>query len=281
LKIKKITLIFFLLLLSISFSLSVDAATLIWSDNFDNRAISPPPSGTWDIKQNFSGEPSPLTWPRWFFAPGGPTGSGYYFSDNTTTYGGDKSWQSTFIEWRKFGYWYTNELYVSYWVRYVDYTTNGNNEFGNNKLYYPALGTGVGYVHLGMVSPIELYLSAKDNSGNWITQGNYIPIPNGGVSDLGWHKFEFYINMATGAVWGKWDDVTFYSANYGSWPWASNYVRVITIGSGWSGCCPEPTPFTRHLDNFEVWDGLSDINISYPPPTNRLIPNSPTNISIK
>jgi hypothetical protein len=111
------------------------AATLRYSENFDDGDIDQPvPSagfpnvGNISVFQRFGAWN--ITSEKYRFEPGY---SGLALTDNTVRYGGNADWRSTSLDWTVNATWPTDEIYISWYERYLD---PFNPIYQNTKLYY-------------------------------------------------------------------------------------------------------------------------------------------------
>lgn len=238
-------------------------------ENFDDQAIDPL------LRTRIYGGFN-VTQPTYSFGTG-HGGSGYSFGSGTTN--------ATWLEWNFANTWYTDELYVSFWMRYPTFTQNYSNE--NIKFFYPQFGTSNS-------DKVEYLMYNGNNSGFYCGYNNnaylgsaYLTLPN--QADGNWHRYEFYIRFSTGThkFWydrpmGNFTDGAYLknSVNYGSGVW-DNHINIITFGSI-DG--EQPSTFTRFFDDVEVWDGMPDseaINDTIPPYVSSLSPGAnTTNVAI-
>lgn len=232
-----------MILVTLLITSNVFAAQRRLYENFDDRAIDP--LLTTRIYGVFN-----ITQPTFSFGTG-HGGSGYSFGSGTTN--------ATWLEWNFGNTWYTDELYVSFWMRYPTFTKNYSNE--NIKFFYPQFGTSnsdkVEYL-LYNGSSSALFCGYNNNT---YLSNNYMTCT--GQADGNWHRYEFYIKFSTGThkFWydrpaGNYTDGAYLknSVNYGSGVW-DNHVNLITIGSI-DG--EQASTFTRFFDDVEVWDGMPD-----------------------
>lgn len=235
-------------------------ATLRYSENFDDQSLDDTGVTAKFVPRLYGkvAEAGEYSWGTGH-GVGSANGSGYSFGSGTVN--------GPWLEWGGFyaggaiGTWYTDELYVSFWMRYPTYTHTDPNE--NVKFFYPQFGPNnddkVEYVLYN--DQMGWYLmAAYDN-------GAEIPGQDGGtaegMTDGTWHHYEFYLNFATSINRFWYDGVLKEDANYTDGIW-TNSVNLITVGAM---DAEEPGTFTRFFDDVEIWDGMPDETPAPAPPT--------------
>ena len=244
----KLLLIFMMMFLASSLM----GAELRLSENFDDLSIDARLTtriyGQWDI------EP-----PVYSFGSGhGETGYSY----------GSGTSNEPFLEWIYGNTWYTEELYVSFWMIYPTFTWCGAGD--NIKFFYPIFGSNDKWEFATNSNDGSLYMIYDNNASMQDIYGanswGYPTLTN--QADGNWHRYEFYINFDTGVIkfWydrpeDNWTDGSYLkvSREFGS-SWTTNYITLITIGSidGSTPECPNASIYTRFFDDIEVWDGIPE-----------------------
>jgi hypothetical protein len=223
-------------------------AELRYSENFDDQSLASVPVGT--IHYRDYAVPD-LTPPGYSWGTG-RGGSGYSYGSGSTNI-------DPWIEWNDIGTWYTQELYVSFWMCYPVWT--GTQAWENIKFFYPQFGTGGEKIEvvMGGGTNAGYYMLYADNaSAAYDTDGNmaYGYPTLTGQANGSWHHYEFYVNFSTGVTWFKYDGTTAFTRNMGS-SWTNNTISRITFGS-MDDTAPAIGTYTRFIDDIEVWDGIPD-----------------------
>ena len=232
----------------ILFYTNSQAAKLLVGENFDDRSVTLP---------LFIEQGGPATWAT------GRNGSGYsiYFNLNAD--------RDSVLMMRP-GTLDSDELYVSFWMRYPDTKSTAPGS-ENLKYFYPHFKGGgyVGYTLMDM-NTCSTYYSARDNNGNMLTTGKWIGI--GSSTDGNWHHYEWYFKFSTGVHKFWYDGKLLINYTYGSGKW-DNRIDYI---AGPSIDAQAESYFSRQIDDYEIWDGMpsssntssstSSSNNTAPPP---------------
>ena len=117
-------------------------------EDFNDQAINP------DIIV-YGSSWSVLSPPQYNLNSTGRGGSGHSFSSGTVN--------MAFLSWEKNipSPWPSDEMYVSFWMRYPTFTSTATME--NLKLFYPHWNGTNSYVHYSMSSDDTIYYSARGN----------------------------------------------------------------------------------------------------------------------
>jgi len=213
-------------------SANIHAANRVVYENFDDKDVdSPFYIGQGSINGYVTGR----------------SGSGYAAQLSQTSYGEPDNT----ICYQP-GSWTTNEIYISYWMRYPSYTGRGKKKADgsystqwNNKLFY---------MHINMSGN---YVSTVMDGGSWlhtsVKPGNYYY--NYGVSNMvdgNWHHYEWYINLATGKVKVWIDGGLKIDKNHSGIDWPTGSIYRMCSPSIDTGA----STFTRQIDDYEVWNGM-------------------------
>jgi hypothetical protein len=185
-----------------------------------------------------------LSLPEYNLDAPGRNGTGHCFSSGTE--------RSAHLAWNKGipNPWPTDEMYVSFWMRYPTFTpTNPINE--NIKLFYPHWHEAKSYVHYSMTGNDKVYYSACA-SGTMLTYGNWLDCP--GQADGNWHHYEFYVNFAQGISRFWYDGVVKADDTFGTGVWTKDmyYITAPSIEGN------DPRVFSRQVDDWEIWNGMPD-----------------------
>jgi len=210
-------------------------AELLIRENFDDQVVDPEItvySNNWHV----------CSYPGDYAFIEGRGGQGYSF----VTAGQ----RSAYLNWKTPqlpSSWPSDELYVSFWMRYPTFTSTDPME--NIKVFYPHWNGTSSYVHYSMASGNTIYYSAK-GSGDMLTSGNWINCPN--QTDGNWHHYEFYIKFSTAQSRFWYDGVLKRDDNFSDGVWSNRmyYVSAPSIDSEEAGV------FTRAVDDWEVWDSM-------------------------
>lgn len=240
---------FFIMLWVVFMSTPSSAATLRYSANFDNKSIPKPSVGAIT--------PYGMNWAvlseGQYTYGHGRGGSGYSFGSGTVL----QSW----LHWSYGARWPTDEIYVSFWMRYPQYNREYTND--NLKFFYPHFGTStrdkMEYVHYYDDALFWMHY----NDGNALKWGYaYLRSDKGNIIDGGWHRYEFWWKFSTGEskFWfdrpeNNWTDGSYLkvSQNHGAGVW-DNYMHYLTFLS--IDAESQNTKYTRFIDDIEVWDGI-------------------------
>jgi len=164
------------------------------------------------------------------------------------------------------GSWSSNEFYVSYKKRYVNWS--GPNEVSgeaNLKNFYNYFYPD-GYVGFALLNPPATYSSCQDGSGNYcggtVGWDRWSGMAVVDLLDGNWHEYTMYVNMATGTrrVWL--DEILQADATIGFQGWTGVQefnINSIDAGNGDMLACATGNNgcYDRVLlDDIEIWDGL-------------------------
>ena len=163
--------------------------------------------------------------------------------------------------------WPSDEMYVSFWMRYPEYIKVENHE--NMKIFYPHWDGTSSYVHYALSNSSGVYYSAN-GKGEILTNGNWLGASN--QTDGNWHHYEFYIKFSEGISRFWYDGSLKVDDNFGSGHWSNKvyYIAAPSIDA------TEVSNFSRQIDDWEVWDGMPDQQPPEPPN----IPNPPAGLRI-
>jgi len=212
------------------------ASTRVLNENFDNQAIIQPTIGSITVNQYGR---SNLTPPEYNLTQVGVGGTGYTFSSGTI-------WEA-YLQWNYGRAWSSDEIYVSYWLRYPRYVAPSHDV--NAKIFYPHWDGLTSYVHYSMFDDHTLYYSAV-SKGSTLSAGNYINCP--GNTDGNWHHYEFWIKLSTAQSRFWYDGTLKIDHNYSDGVWGNN-IDYLTFGSIDGNDIDD---FSRQFDSIEVWDGM-------------------------
>jgi hypothetical protein len=259
---KKHIFIIFWIVIAITNYSTLFAANLILSENFNTQTFDPRLIAR---QVDVSGSISP---PKFVFSTPGRGGTGFAFSSGSV--------HDAFLEWRFNNKWYTDELYVSFWMRYPSRIYPDGDNHWNIKTFYPHFdGTG-SYVHYATSGGGSVYYSARSGLLNtMIDQSKWLSIPN--AFDGKWHRYEFFIKFSEGISRFWYDGTLVSNYTYGPGRWTNNIYYITFAGSD----AETKNQFSREIDDIEVWDGMptSPQPISNPPAPSSLAP--PTGLTVK
>ncbi len=237
------------------------AATRLLYENFDDQALDSRLiiyGSNWAI----------LNPPQYNLDAIGRGGEGYAFSSGTVN--------QAYTCWDRNvpNPWPSDEMYVSFWMRYPTFTSTDPHE--NIKVFYPHWNGANGYVHYSMSSNNTIYYSASGMNKETLTSGNWLSCPN--QADGTWHHYEFYVKFSTGISKFWYDGVLKVNDDFGPGHWtnAMYYISAPSIDA------EEPGTFSRQVDEWEVWDGMpGQITPEPPKPTAPDVspPASPTGVT--
>jgi hypothetical protein len=211
-------------------------------EDFDDQALDP----GFDVYGSNWEELSP---PQYNLDETGRGGAGYCFSSGTVS--------EAYLCWMNDvpNPWPSDELYVSFWMRYPTFESTDTME--NFKIFYPHWNGAQSYVHYSMASTDSVYYSARGNEVMLAT-GNWLSCP--GQADGAWHHYEFFIQFSTGTSRFWYDGELKVDDAYGEGVWIPNTVYYVSAPSI---DAEEPGVFSRQVDDWEAWDGMPD---GPPPP---------------
>ncbi len=216
------------------------AANRVFYENFDDKVL--------DSRFGVYGHNwAPMTPPQYNLGAVGRNGKGYCFSSGSVN--------EANLLWKKDIYnpWPTDELYVSFWMRYPTFRSTDAHE--NIKFFYPRWDGIDSYVHYAMSSNNSVYYSAMSR-GSMVTAGRWLTCPN--QVDGKWHHYEFYIKFSTGVSKFWYDGSLKVNDTFGRGKWTNTmyYIHAPSIDA------EEPGSFSRQVDDYEVWDGMPSSNSS-------------------
>jgi len=213
------------------------AANRLMYENFDDQTL--------DSRLNpriYGGIAAP---PQYGFAGPGRDGAGSCFSSGTIP--------DVFLQWPTEQIpkpWPSDEMYISFWMRYPTYAGSDPNE--NINIFYPHWDGAVSYVHFTMVDTNTVYYSARARDNSMVSVGTYMNCPN--QADGNWHHYEFYVKFSEGISRFWYDGAQMLYQTYGPGVW-TNSVFSIDMPS-MDG--EEPGNFSRQVDDIDIWDGMPD-----------------------
>jgi hypothetical protein len=200
----------------------------------------------------FGNDTPPNNWEEIQLADGeytygvGYPNSGYAF--------GSGSHMSAFLIWYFLDNWYTDEFYVSFYVRIPTWNTT------NCKFFYPRFGASTqDKLEYGPSSANGMF-RMHYNEGAALTWG-YLSCP--GLTDGGWRRHEWYVNFATGVARYWYEGTMLVDENHGS-GWTTRYLYYLSFLHTLEAA-PDGVTVTRFVDNIEVWDGMPSGGDTTPP----------------
>lgn len=222
------------LLSLVLFQMNGYASNRVFYENFDDQKL--------DSRFGVFGHNwAEMTQPQYNLSKVGRGDKGFCFSSGTIN--------EANLLWKKdiFNPWPTDELYVSFWMRYPTYQNTDSHE--NIKIFYPRWDGIDSYVHYSMSSNNNIYYSAMSR-GSMVASGKWLTCPN--QLDGQWHHYEFYIKFTSGISKFWYDGVQKVNDTYGSSKWTNTmyYIHAPSIDA------EEPGSFSRQVDDYEVWDGM-------------------------
>lgn len=249
---------FMTLLMIVLIGSNVFAAERLLLENFDDRSIDS------RLTPRKVGTLQAISPPEYSLVSPGRGGTGYCYSSGSI--------RDPYLEWMNANIpkpWPSNEMYVSYWMRYPTFTSTDSNE--NFKFFYPHWDGTNSYVVYSMVSDDTVYYSAK-GQGTMLSSGNWLSCPN--QADGNWHHYEFYVNFSQGISRFWYDGILKLNHNYGAGKWTNNvyYIAAPCQDS------EEVGTFTRQVDDWEGWDGMpSGVT---PPTADTIPPSAPSSVTV-
>lgn len=198
--------------------------------------------------------------PQYNFAGPGRDGDGSCFSSGTVA--------ATWLQWPTDKLpkpWPSDEMYVSFWMRYPTFTKTDSNE--NVKFFYPHWNESSSYVHYCMYDPDQVYYAAFGMGAN-LASGVYLQCP--GQTDGNWHHYEFHVKFSEGTSRFWYDGVQKLDQRYGPGVWTNDIFNIDMPSMDGE----EPGVFSRQVDDLEVWDGM-------PGSQTEGLPSSPSNVSVQ
>lgn len=171
----------------------------------------------------------------------GRDGIGYAFSSGTNSEA-HLCWMGSTLN-----PWPTDELYVSFWMRYPTFVRSDAME--NLKVFYPHWDNAKSYVHFTLSDSDTIYYSAMAR-GSVVTAGNWLKCPK--QTDGKWHHYEFYINFSEGVSRFWYDGSLKVDDVFGTGIWTNSVYSIITPSIDGE----EPGKFSRQVDDLDIWDGM-------------------------
>ena len=212
------------------------AAQCLLSENFDGRVLD-------DRLTVYGKNWQVLSPPQYNLNATGREGAGYAFSSGTNSQA-HLCWMGDTLN-----PWPTDELYVSFWMRYPTFVRNDSME--NLKVFYPHWDGAKSYVHFTLSDSDTIYYSAMAE-GSVLTAGNWLECPK--QTDGKWHHYEFYINFNEGVSRFWYDGALKVDDAFGTGIWTSNLYSIIAPSID----AEEPGKFSRQVDDLEIWDGMPE-----------------------
>jgi len=214
------------------------SASRLYYENFDDQIIHQPAVGSISIYKDFNF--TTINPPDYNLTGAGRGGAGYCFSGAQNT--------SAWLFWNYGQTWPTDEMYVSFWERYANYTYTDSNE--NFKTFYPHWGSRAYYCLQGRGTDC-LNIATSSSQGD-TDNHSYCQPGISGMYDGNWHHYEIWLKFSTGQskLWYDGNLVADFTLAVGTWDRFNYYT---TLGSADS---EEPGTFLRQYDDWEVWDGM-------------------------
>ncbi|HQG31927.1 MAG TPA: hypothetical protein PLA83_08365 [Deltaproteobacteria bacterium] len=235
---KKTAVLFFSALVFLTVNTGICAATRLLHETFDDQVL--------DSRLRVRVYGAVATPPQYAFASQGRDGTGHCFSSGTVS--------ATWLQWPSetmLRPWPSDELYVSFWMRYPTFTRTDPNE--NIKFFYPHWNGTSSYVHYCMYDPDQVYYSAQ-GMGAVLAAGVYLRCPN--QTDGRWHRYEFYVKFSEGISRFWYDGVKKLDQTYGPGVWSNDILAIDAPSLDGE----EPGIFSRTVDDLDIWDGMPDGN---------------------
>lgn len=224
-------------ILSVFVSVSGFAANRLLYENFDSQILD-----SRLTPRIYFGVAAP---PQYGFAGPGRDGAGACFASGTIP--------DVFLQWTMEQIpkpWPSDELYVSFWMRYPTFANSDPNE--NIKIFYPHWDGATSYVHFTMVDPNTVYYSARARDNSMVSVGTYMSCPN--QTDGNWHHYEFYVKFSEGISRFWYDGTQTLDQQYGPGVWTNSVFAVDAPSMDGE----EPGNFSRQVDDLDIWDGMPD-----------------------
>jgi len=255
-----------LIVLSVLLYSFAHAATLWYSENFDNQNFGAPPSGTvetWVSSTNGCAQ-SPWCPSTGATEPGhydflqtgrGGTGDAFGTASNPTD-GAENDPYFIIVG----ATWPYDGFYIEWWIKFVNVV---GESYQNYKIIYPHWsGSGTGYVMFNTIESTQgderLYYSARDNTGALIEESVYIDVH--GLQDGNWHKVGTEVIFSTSQIW-MWYDVTTptaanatFSRDYPDSAWAG--ASLYYFGPGLADEGDTSLWDYKLIDDFKIYDEL-------------------------
>ncbi|HPW68460.1 MAG: hypothetical protein WDA72_00855 [Desulfomonilia bacterium] len=211
------------------------SAQCVLSEDFDDQAL--------DERLTVYGKNwQALSPPQYNLNAAGRNAGGYAFSSGTTNMA-HLCWMGETM----LSPWPTDELYVSFWMRYPTFSRSDSME--NLKVFYPHWENARSYVHFTLSDSNTIYYSAMAN-GTLLTGGNWLDCP--GQTDGAWHHYEFYINFAAGISRFWYDGKLKVDDIFGTGVWTNSVYSIMVPSIDGE----EPGNFSRQVDDLDIWDGM-------------------------
>ncbi|OGS19082.1 MAG: hypothetical protein A2219_05505 [Elusimicrobia bacterium RIFOXYA2_FULL_50_26] len=244
------------------------AASLLYSENFDDQDIDQPSVGSIQVVRSIGPMITCTEGIDYTVSAQGRNGSnGSFLSLQTEANLDAESW----IWWPYSETWPANQMYVSFWLRYPHFVSTDAHE--NLKLFYPHWDGTSSYVAYDLSSDDSMYHSEKSND-EYVSTGNWLTVPN--QTDGNWHHYEFFLDFEMGISRFIYDDSIIWDKNWGPGTWTvpvpMYYLTFCMIDA------EEPGNFTRQIDDIEVWDGMPDVGDV--PISDNDAPTAPANLRI-
>jgi hypothetical protein len=211
----------------------------------------------------------------------GRSGTGYALQGVINNAEGTGTGTWPYLNWWPQENWPTNELYISFWMKYVNYVRDENfKPYENIKLHYSYFSQGGGNSpsnEWGVTTPSppanEYYWQVRDvknvdQGSGWISANDM---------DGGWHHYEWLYNFSTKNV-KMWIDSNLKIDHTNTLLGWNGFVRNLEFGS-LVGTGPN-SKGTRAFDDIEVWDGKPGTTSSILPPSSKA-PTPPKKLMIQ
>jgi hypothetical protein len=222
------------------------AATRLLYENFDDQIVDSPlvtrEYGLWNIA------PPRFSWGT------GRGGSGYSYGSGTTL--------PVFVSWERGSggeLWYTNELYVSFWMRYPTWITDGDSYWNLKFFYIQEKGSGGGMEFDASGNGSDGFFYQIRGDGGSVAQSGWDSTPN--AWDGNWHHYEWFVHRTQGIYRFWYDGTLVIDQTFGQIWGDSRYdISFMSIDG------QTDNVFTRFIDDIEVWDGMPAASSDTTPP---------------
>ncbi len=237
---------------------AASAATLLYSENFDDQDLDQPSVGS-ILYRSETGNPATPSYST------GRLGTGYCATGVAN--------DSLYLQWDYGATWPSDEMYVTWYVKFDNYVKNSDvTQMDNIKAFYPHFNVTGGtaydrYWSVSRDSKTSFFWSSMEcrqsidgncaNSADTFNTGNYVTVPN--MMDGNWHKMAMYIKFSTYQLQIWMDDTRYLNFNGtdGVYGGASPhpYIGYLTVDAEDS---QTQESFTKYIDDVEIWDGMPE-----------------------
>jgi hypothetical protein len=145
--------------------------------------------------------------------------------------------------------WFTDELYLSYYIRYPSWTSDGDNYWNAKFFYIQERGNSGAWEMDATGNGSSGFFWQIRADGGSVVESGWSSVSN--AWDGNWHHYEIYIHRTQGIYRFWYDGNLKINKTYGQkWSTSKYDISICSIDG------QTENVFTRFIDAIEVWDGI-------------------------